>query len=171
MDLPNQDQQVAIVSEAQKKAIPIAVSTAVAQTVLFSVDFTAPQVHALNAQTRTGPAMTYNRDAKNSWMMLCPGVSYLKIQNHLDAVDSAKKYVLEFVHLSEKYQSKMFSPISIVVNGETAVSEHNPDSGTFIMEDFDISKYLKTGDNVIEINFDYGALTNYWIQSLVLLCS
>ena len=177
MDISNQPiangPEVAIHEEAKTSVnSSFQVEEAIHQPIC-TVDFSTPHIQAMNAEVQTGPSTYYNSYYGKSWILHYPGKSYIQVNTKIENLDSAKKYVLDMVHLSScsfvdgKYIK--FSPITILVNGNVVVFGHNPDLIDYKREQFDVTQYVVEGDNQIEIRFDNGATHNYWIQSFALI--
>jgi len=166
---PDERVYYSIRSAASESADAYEVSAAIHQPVC-TVDFKAAEIQMINAQVETGPATYYNSHYGSSWILHWPGRSFLNVRSTLEHRDASKKYYLDLVHLSSVVGGSLSdSPITIIVNGQTVVSGHNPNNGGYVNERFDISDFVATGENIIEIHFDAGARTNYWIQSLAII--
>lgn len=173
MDLPNQpiaNQPEAAIHEDAKANVKSSYAIAAPAQPICTVDFSKSKIKSLNAEVQPGPATFYNSYYGSSWIMHCPGSSYIQLYTNVDSLDATKKYALELVHLSSVCSGTLTdSPITIRVNGNVAVFGHNPNNGNYIRETFDVTPYLTAGENFIEILFDQGARTNYWIQSLAII--
>lgn len=179
IDIPNQpivnteveNQEVAVVTAKDTENTSFVVQES-SQMPICTVDFKNPEIEALNATVQTGPCTYFNSYYKHSWIMHLPGGSFIKIDTTIENLDSTKKYLLDLFHLSSVVNGSLKdAPISIFVNGKAVVSGHNPNAVNYIHEQFDVTEFLVDGNNSIEIRFDDGAQTNYWIQSLAILQS
>jgi hypothetical protein len=169
MDLPNQPIANLPETEMHETAQESKPSYVVADMVqpICTVDFSNSPIQSKNARVQTGPGAYYNSYYGNSWIMHYPGSSYFRIETNIDHVDQSKHYLIDMVHLSSIVNGTLMdAPITILVNGQTAVVGHNPNNENYLREIFDITSCVVEGDNLIEIRFDEGAQTNYWIQSL-----
>ena len=137
-----------------------------------TVDFKNSEFEALNAAVQVGPGTFFNSYYGSSWIMHFPGQSFVKVDTTIEHLDSTKKYSLDLFHLSSIVNGELKdAPISIYVNGKALVNGHNPNNENYIHEQFDVSEYVVEGSNSIELRFDDGAQTNYWIQSLAIVQS
>jgi hypothetical protein len=168
-DVNNQNEEVVIVNTQDKAAKSYVVEQDV-QMPMCTVDFSKKRISALNAEVEVGPGTYYNSYYGQSWLMHCPGESYISITTELENVDSTKTYMLDLNHLSSIVSNHfMDARISIYVNGKEVVTGHNPNHCGYFHEQFDVSQFVITGQNLVEIRFDQGAQTNYWIQSLAIV--
>jgi len=173
MDLPNVNTDI-----VNQEEVAIATSRASAEsfdvntnsvTLICVVDFKNPTIDATNASVKTGPGTFYNRAYGNSWLMHYPGQSFIRLETNIESFDSTQKYTLDLFHLSSIVNRQLMDArISIYVNGKAVVCGHNPNDPNYIHQQFDVTGFVSPGSNTIELRFDDGAQTNYWIQSLVL---
>jgi hypothetical protein len=144
-------------------------TVSIPQITYLTIDFSQPhiQTHSdedITTNIKIGPGTYFNGYYKNSWSMYYPGSSFIEItfDNQLDGGPTT----LELCHLSSIVANQKYSPITILANDKRVVSNFSPSSGEYIVDTFKISECLPKGKNVIRIQFDYGAISNYWIQSL-----
>jgi hypothetical protein len=169
-DLPIAKPEQEIVSEAKEKSGGWCGVTEEMQQPLSTVDFRQSEIKSLNAKVETGPLTYYNSYYGSSWIMHLPGRSFIKVSTNIDHLAPSKKVRLDLFHLSSVVGGSLTdSPITIEVNGRTVVTGHNPNNGNYISEQFDITDFVKEGENVVELKFDAGARTNYWIQSFAIV--
>lgn len=175
LDLPeepviiNEVKEVAEATVSTEKVTESYVVTDDVQMPICTVDFKNVNIEAINANVEVGPGTYHNSYYGSSWIMHFPGESYIKINTTIEHVDNTKKYVLDLNHLSSVVEHSMDSPISIFVNGQSVVNGHNPNNAGYVHQEFEVSSFLVEGNNSIEIRFDNGARTNYWIQSLAIV--
>lgn len=131
-----------------------------------TVDFRNPAINANNAQVSSYCAF-YNRAYGNSWLLHCPGQSFLQVEADFHK-DPSRSYSLDLVHLSSLVNGQPLASVTIEVNGQVVKAGYNPNNGNYIKDSFDITPYLVEGKNVVRINFDANSRSNYWIQSLAI---
>ncbi len=143
------------------------VSSVYAQTE-YQVDFSQPTIHKTpNIEIRVGPGTQYNSFYGNSWLMHYSGSSFIEFEFDKDYRDSDPAF-LEITHLSSLVNGQPYSPISIYVNDQSFLPHHDPHNGNWIHERFDVTGWLKDGTNVIRLELDHDAITNYWIRDVKL---
>jgi hypothetical protein len=141
-----------------------------AQMPICTVDFKNANIESLNADVQVGPGTFYNSHYGNSWIMHFPGNSFFKLSVNIEKRNADKKYMLDLFHLSSIVSGHLMdAPISIYVNGKAVITGHNPNNCGYVHQQFEVTQFLVDGANRIEIRFDDGAQTNYWIQSLAIL--
>lgn len=137
----------------------------------FQVDFynseiavNHPEEIAVNVST--GPGVRYNSYYQYSWIMNHNGKSYIDITftNNIPKYEKVAK--LEFIHLSSRVGLENYSPITVVLNGTHILKKYSPASYGYQSDSFEITEFIKTGENKLRISFDNDALSNYWIQKL-----
>lgn len=178
MDISNQP---IVKTEIEKQEVEVAVAAVQeindsffvqdnVQLPICTVDFKNSNIEALNADVQVGPGTYYNSYYGNSWIMHYPGSSFFKLSVNVEHRNLAKKYMLDLFHLSSIVSGHLMDArISIYVNGKALVTGHNPNNCGYIHEQFEVTQLLADGANSIEIRFDDGAQTNYWIQSLAII--
>jgi hypothetical protein len=170
-EIENQQADVAVVNARETVAESFVVPTKSSMPIC-TVDFKNSEIEALNAAVQVGPGTYYNSYYGSCWLMHIPARSFIKVDTTIEHLDSAKKYMLDLFHLSSIVDRKLMDArISIYMNGKAVVSGHNPNDPNYIHQQFDVTEFVVEGSNSIELRFDDGAQTNYWIQSLALLQS
>lgn len=134
---------------------------------LGKADFRQPNIDASNMKISHRGAY-YNNLYGNSWLLNYRGYSTLTAQMDI-AKHESTTYSLDLVHLASLVGGQLQSKITITVNGQTVASGHNPNSGSYKLEKFDITQFVKNGSNEIQISLDGNAVSNYWIQSLAVV--
>ena len=76
--------------------------------------------------------------------------------------------VLRLNHLSYGLEGGGHSPIAITLNKQGAAKEVNPPRDYYATERFDLSAFVKAGENALEITLGQ-ATSPYWLESLELL--
>lgn len=140
------------------------------QAETFQVDFSNPGIEVscpqeITTNVSTGPGVHYNSYYKQSWIMNYNGSSFIDISftNNL----SESEYVfLDIVHLASMVRNTNYSPISIILNNNEVIKGFSPVFGYYQTDSFDITSFVKTGENKLRISFDDDAFSNYWIQKL-----
>lgn len=141
-------------------------STLTALPPVARVDFSTPQINAFNANVHPNAAF-YNEFYGNSWVLHYSNFSYLEVETEFKKLDN-RSYSLDLLHLSSLVNGQPLSRITIEVNGQIVVTDHNPNNGNYTKESFDITDYLQDGKNSIKISLDGDSQSNYWIQSLAI---
>ena len=97
------------------------------EVLICTIDFNNPEINALNATVEMGPDTSYNLDFGGSWVMDVPGVSFIKVDTTISALDTMKKCLLKLCRLSFLVTDGLLdSPISIFVNGNAVVCDSTP---------------------------------------------
>lgn len=139
-----------------------------------TVDFSKPQIATGNCTVTYGPRVLFNRNYGGSWLMNQPNASFIEVKfnqpKQYAGANIYKKATLKMVHLTSMAGSQPgSSPIDIIVNGQFIKKDYSPPSGNYLAEGWDITSYMKDGDNIVRLNFK-SAKTNYWIQKLQVDC-
>jgi Astacin (Peptidase family M12A). len=139
-----------------------------------TADFSKPEIATGACRVSYGPRVMYNSYYGNSWIMNQPNASFIEVNfnqpKQYGGRDIYSKAHLKMVHLtSMNGPSAGSSPIDIVVNGTVFKRDYSPPSGNYMTDDWDITNLMRDGANTIRLNFK-NAVTNYWIQSLQVLC-
>jgi hypothetical protein len=134
---------------------------------LGKADFRNPNINASNMNISHQGAF-YNSYYGNSWLLHYNGYSQLSANMNIEKSEGMQ-YSLDLVHLSSLVGGQPLSKVTIRVNGQTVVAGHNPNDGNYKFEQFDITRFVKNGNNEIQISLDNNAGSNYWIQSLAVV--
>lgn len=139
-----------------------------------TADFSKPEIKTGNCTVKTGPRTLFNKYYGNSWIMNQPNASYIEVSfnqpKQYGGKDIYSKATLKMVHLTSMNGPKAGnSPVDILVNGTVIKKDYSPPSGNYLTDNFDVSQYMKDGQNVVRINFK-NASTNYWINKLQVDC-
>lgn len=138
--------------------------------------FSKPDIRTARCSVKTGPETMYNKTNRNSWIMHEPGKSFIEI-NFNQPKEFVGKEIYETVnlritHLTSAAKNKPGkSPINIILNGSNIKKDYSPPSSRWMEDTFDISSLMKDGNNKIRLELQRQAQTNYWINSLKVLCS
>jgi len=158
-----------------EQALSASLQSALEPKKLGEVDFSKSHRIDTNIKVTTGPGVEYNgptfwnrRHYGNSWRMLSPGSSFIQADMNIQK-DSAKTYTLDLNHLSSLVNGKPLSKITIEVNGQVVTAGHNPNNGNYITEQFDITQFVKDGNNQIKLKLAHDAYSHYWINHLTVL--
>ena len=139
-----------------------------------TVDFSKPAIATGGCTVSYGPRTLFNQQYGNSWIMNQPNASFVEVNfnqpNMFAGKDIYSKATLRMVHLtSMAYPKAGNSPVDILVNGHKIKENYSPPSGNYLTDEWDISKHMKDGANVVRVNFK-SASTNYWIKKLQVDC-
>jgi hypothetical protein len=116
------------------------------------------------ARIETGPHTYYNAYYGHSWILHAPGSSYVRISFETSSEDAAAPAQLKLSHLSSYVNGQWYSPVCITINGKVFLEHYVPNSADWVYDHFDISSYLKEGQNEVRIDFLPGAIGNYWLN-------
>ncbi len=145
-------------------------STTALHAETFQVDFSKSNIvitrpQEITASVSTGPGVYYNSYYKQSWIMHWNATSYIDI-NFTNNLPEGQPVTLNLVHLSSMVGNDNYSPVTITLNNGTVAQRFSPVYGYYQTDSFDITSYVKTGENNLRIAFDSDAISNYWIQNL-----
>lgn len=136
------------------------------------VDFSKPTIQMGGCKVNTGPGTTYNQYYGNSWLMHYPNNSYIEVKlrqpKQYAGKDIYSKSLLRLTHLMSA-GNPQGSPIDIIVNGNVVAANYNPPSTNWVNGEWNITQWMKDGDNVVLLKFKSG-VTNYWINRLEIYC-
>ena len=134
-----------------------------------TVNFSTSELQTTNCTIQAGVGTMYNQVYQHSWIMHVPATSYLEIRftrpdSYGDGAD------LCMTHLTS-YDSTHpgLSPINVVINGQIYKQNYSPPSADWVQDVFDISMFVRPGENVIRLELQTQAITNYWIHWLAIL--
>lgn len=135
--------------------------------ILGEVDFSLPHLVNKNIDITTGDGVFFNYHYRYSWIMHNPGQSDITARMNIEK-DPSKTYTLDLNHLSSLVDGRPLSSITIHVNDSVLTTGYNPDknNGGYFHDLFDITDYVRNGQNSIVISLDWRAFSNYWINSL-----
>lgn len=138
--------------------------------------FAKPEIRTARCRVETGPGTMYNKYYGNSWIMHNPDQSFIEVdfdqETHFEKKRVYDKAELSLVHLTSMAgRSAGSSPIDISVNKVKVQDNYSPPSGNWVSDTFDITDLMEDGRNRIRLDFQSGARTNYWINSLKVVCS
>lgn len=132
------------------------------------VCFSYPDIRSIGVeQVLTGPGVCFNRAYPWNWMMHHSNESYITVVVNLTAEEAGQDWYLNVKELSS-ISGYNCSPISVDVNGTYIVDHFEPQRDAWRIDHFKISQnLLKEGQNKISLHLQE-ALTNYWIEHLIL---
>lgn len=151
--------------------ITLSVQNYFAEDKVCYADFSSQNIRTENLNISTYKT-TYNYYYGESWVMYIPGESHFVIK--FETPQNFEKAILRVTHLSS-YSSlakgEGYSPINVKINGLAFlkfydVAENHNGSHAFETDEWNITRYLKTGENIIIWELSYNAQTNYWIKDL-----
>lgn len=136
----------------------------------FQIDFSNSNIvikhpQEISASVKTGPGVYYNSYYKYSWIMHFNGQSYIDV-TFTNNFPEGKTATLDLIHLSSMAGNTNYSPITITLNGNEVVKDYSPASPGYQPDSYEITPFVKTGENKIRISFGCNAVSNYWIQKL-----
>jgi hypothetical protein len=136
------------------------------QTRPIQATFFNSSIARTNTEVQLGSGTTYNDTYRYNWIMTLRGTSFIQVDfNHTKTGFST--VLLFLVHLTSMTNgSGGFSPIDILINGQTYKSGFDVGSGYMKLDTFDITSYVTEGNNTIRLNYCTQAITHYWIQDL-----
>ncbi len=165
------------------ETIAVALREAALPKTIGEVDFSKKKHVDTNVTVKTGYGVVYNEKYGNSWIMhrggegedlsifgivVMPGRDFIETKIAIDK-DPSKTYALELNHLSALCEGKPLAKITIEVNGKVVKAGHKPNSGNYIIEQFDLTEYVINGNNTIKLKFDNDSRSCYWINHLSVL--
>jgi hypothetical protein len=149
-----------------------ALSVFALQAETFQVDFSNPAItitkpKEIAAKVVTGPGVRYNSYYQNSWLMNFSGSSFIEV-TFTNNLSEGTPAALNFVHLSSLVGPNNYSPLTITLNDKEVAKGFSPQLGDagYQTNSFDITSFVKTGENVLRIQLEKEAFSNYWIQNL-----
>ncbi|HEC93429.1 MAG TPA: hypothetical protein ENI51_10650, partial [Candidatus Atribacteria bacterium] len=136
------------------------------------IDFSTQTIKTSEGMQVSTHSMDYNSNYDGSWLMHYAGSSSLTASFSISQVYSGA--ILRITHLTSYYQEDPrggYSPVDIEINGNLVADNYDPaenhnGSHDYVEDAWQISQYLRTGNNTIRISFQSGAVTNYWIKQL-----
>jgi len=151
-----------------EQALIASLQAAIEPKKLGEVDFSESHRVDTNIKVTMGSGVKYNDHYGNSWLMHHSGSSFIQADMNIQK-DSSKTYTLDLNHLSSLVGGKPLSKITIQVNGQVVTAGHNPNNGNYITEKFDVTQFVKDGNNQIMLMLDHNSYSNYWINHLAVL--
>lgn len=135
-----------------------------------TADFVSQKIHSAGIVLKlTGTA--YYGPGK-CWRLRYRGHSSIQGEFSLVGMPTQAKLVL--THLSSAHSGARgggYAPITVMINDEPLVrefdvAEHNDGSHGFEVDVWEVSEYLRDGENTILLSYDDDAETHYWIKRL-----
>ena len=109
-----------------------------------------------------------NPHYKGSYRLLSPNKSYIEATISLENVPARATLVLKHLSsLAGGAKLKGQSPVSLAINGNLVVRDFDPGSHGYSKDEFNVTKYLRPGENTIRIQYGAGT-THYWIKWFML---
>ncbi len=134
-----------------------------------TANFRTTPIGTANCSVTTEGAQ-YQTVNEGNWRLLYPGTSFVEVRfNLVNAPGSGTLILRHLSSASSNARGGGYSPVNILINGQLfkdhydVAANHNASHG-FETDQWDVARYLISGQNTLRIEFQSDAQTHYWIQ-------